>query len=110
MLNLDEETRSDYLISKEMKKLWSIELQSIEKLKEMTEKVEQMKNSDTEIKSGQSTTQNMLDALNCMARTQSLFLDNISTLYQLILDSFTLRFEIIKSITRFVEGKSTEKK
>lgn len=106
-----EFTYSEYEFTKASFKQDEKELnEGIEKLKEMTEKVEQMKNSDTEIKSGQSTTQNMLDALNCMARTQSLFLDNISTLYQLILDSFTLRFEIIKSITRFVEGKSTEKK
>ena len=38
MFNFDEEMRSGHLLSREMKKLWNIELKSIEKLKAICEK------------------------------------------------------------------------
>ena len=78
--------------------------EGIEKLQELTEKVKKM-DEESEVKSGQSTTQNMLESLNCMARTQSLLLDNVATLYQLILDSFDLRFKIIESFNKFLDDK-----
>ena len=38
MFNFEEETRSGHLVSKEMKKLWHVELQSLEKLKSICQK------------------------------------------------------------------------
>lgn len=76
----------------------------VEKLEDIIDKVKDLSN-DSELKSSQSSTQTMLETLNCMARAQALFLDNISTLYQLVIDSFELRFKIIDSFNKFLDSK-----
>lgn len=76
----------------------------IEVLEEVKEKIKKM-DEESELESGHSTTQTMLDSLNTMAKIQALFLDNISTLYQLVLDSLDLRFKIIESFESFLGNK-----